>query len=140
MPRMTYRISSRRSQVGGRASLALLAMLLSACAVIGHERVEGWPQLDIVEHYVPEAQMRDRCGQYTGFGTLPQACAEFDLSTRRCDIWFSADFPPNRDIVEHERLHCRGYDHIGASTMRSILARHQGENGLAASAGGGRPE
>ena len=134
---------NRRQQIGGRASLAasiaVLAIAVSACATIGHERVEGWPALEIVEHYVPEAQMRDRCAQYTGFGTSPQACAEFELAEGRCDIWYSADFPPTREIIEHERLHCLGYDHVGSNGMRAILAEHRAQ-GLTASAGGGRAE
>jgi hypothetical protein len=126
----------RRPQLGGRASLALLAVLLSACTVIGHEQVPGWPALEVVEHYVPEAQMRERCVKYVAFGMSPQACAEFDFARKRCDLWFSADFPPTRAMVEHERLHCRGFDHIGMGTMAGILARYGGAD--SASAGGTR--
>lgn len=92
--------------------------------MIGHEKVAGWPQLEIVENYVPNAEMRDRCVKYTGFGMSPIACAEFDFSNRKCYIWFSADFPPSRNVVEHERLHCGGYDHPGETTMAQILRRH----------------
>jgi hypothetical protein len=106
--------------------MVLLAMLLAACTMIGHEKVAGWPALDIVEHYVPEADMRSRCAKYVAFGMSPQACAEFDFAARRCDLWFSADFPPTAAMVEHERLHCRGYDHLGMGTMAGMLARHQG--------------
>jgi hypothetical protein len=114
----------RRQQLGGRAS-AILLFLIGACTVVGHQKVSGWPQLQIVEHHVPHAQMRDRCAKYTGFGMSPQACVEFYLKARQCHIWYSADFPPTRQIVEHERLHCRGYDHIGATTMQALLARYR---------------
>lgn len=104
---------------------ALLVALSSACAsIIGHEKVAGWPQLAVYEHYVPHAQMRERCARYVGFGSLPVACAQFRLAERRCDIWYSADFPPSRDIIEHERLHCAGYDHVGETKLRDLLARH----------------
>src|SRR5574338_961313 len=103
----------RRQQLGGKASVFLLAIILSACSVIGHEKVAGWPQLTMVEHYVPNAEMRSRCVKYVGFGVSPEACAEFDFAAHRCDMWFSADFPPPKYIVEHERLHCQGYDHAG---------------------------
>ena len=116
----------RRAQLGGRASLVLLALVTSACTVIGHERVADWPALEIVEHYVPEAQMRERCVKYVAFGMSPQACAEFNFARNRCDLWFSADFPPTRAMVDHERLHCRGYDHVGMGTMAGILARYRG--------------
>jgi hypothetical protein len=120
------RMKRRRPQLGGQASLVLLAMVLSACTVIGHEKVAGWPALEIAEHYVPHPEMRERCAKYVGFGMSPEACAEFDLAARRCNLWFSADFPPNAWIVEHERLHCQGYDHVGAGTLKEILARSSG--------------
>ena len=107
-----------------RRAPVLLAALLGACTTIAHEKVEGWPQLQIVEHYVPHAQMRDRCARYVGFGMSPEACAEFDLAAGKCHIWFSADFPPQRFIVQHERLHCAGYDHAGSTGMQQYLRLH----------------
>jgi hypothetical protein len=87
-----------------RLCAALLVPLAAACAAtIGHEKVEGWPQLQIFEHYVPHAQMRNRCMRYVGFGTTPIACAEFSLAALRCDIWFSADFPPCRSRARWPR-------------------------------------
>ena len=116
----------RRLQLGGHASVVLLAMVLTACTIVGHEQVAGWPRLEIVEHYVPEAQMRERCVKYVAFGMSPQACAEFSFDRNRCDLWFSADFPPTPAMVKHERLHCQGYDHAGMNTMADILARYRG--------------
>jgi hypothetical protein len=108
------------------AVFLLLALGFQGCTIVGHERVAGWPQLAVYEHYVPEAQLRDRCSQYVGFGMSPQACAEFDFSRSRCDLWFSAEFPPTRSMIEHERLHCQGYDHVGMRTMEGLLARYYG--------------
>jgi hypothetical protein len=34
-------------------------------------------------------------------------------------------------VIEHERLHCQGYDHPGESTMRNILARFNARQALA---------
>jgi hypothetical protein len=107
------------------AALALLFPLflsLGACTSIGHEKVEGWPQLTVVEHYVPHHVMRDRCVKYTPFGSSPEACAEFNLAEQRCDLWFSADFPPPKAFIQHERMHCAGYDHVGETNMRDFLA------------------
>ena len=116
-----------------RKSLVLLAALLGGCATIAHEKVEGWPQLQIVEHYVPAQTMTERCRKYVGFGSVALACAEFNLATRRCDIWLNESFAPPA-IVEHERLHCRGYDHVGATGMRDFLALYQAANGRLARA------
>jgi len=104
------------------AVLFLGISLLGACTTIGHEKVEGWPQLTVVEHYVPHHVMRDRCVKYTPWGSSPEACAEFNLAEARCDLWFSADFPPPQAFIEHERMHCAGYDHVGESNMRDFLA------------------
>lgn len=127
-------IKRRRLQLGGRASLVVLAMVASACTMVGHQQVAGWPKMTIVEHYVPEAEMRERCAKYVGFGMSPQACAEFHFGANRCDLWFSADFPPTRAMVEHERLHCEGYDHVGMGTMADMLARYRGDGSASAGA------
>ena len=112
---------TRSARLRRRAAILLIALSPAACTVIGSERVEGWPALQIVEHRVPHHEMRDRCSRYVGFGSAPQACAEFDFDTARCDIWYSADFPPQPFIVEHEREHCQGYEHAGEHHMRAGL-------------------
>jgi hypothetical protein len=114
---------------------AVLAVLAAGCA-IGHQRVEGWPKLEIVEHYVPHAEMRDRCKPYVGWGMEPAACAEFDLARGKCHIWFSADFPPQKVIIDHERLHCAGYDHIGSTNMQRFLDQHLASRAAANAAAG----
>jgi hypothetical protein len=86
--------------------LAVLSQLLGACTIIGHEKVEGWPKLTVIEHYVPHREMRDRCVPYTPWGSSPEACAEFNLAARTCNLYFSADFPPPAFFVKHERMHC----------------------------------
>lgn len=105
-----------------RTAVFVVALLLPACAMLSEERVPGWPELRIVEHYVPHAEMRDRCARFVAFG-LSEACATFDLEARRCDLWFSADFPPQAFIVRHERLHCGGYDHAGEDSLKRLLVR-----------------
>jgi hypothetical protein len=124
----------RTRQLGSSVGMVFLAMVLSACTIVGHEKVAGWPQMEIVAHYVPSQEMRDRCAPYVGFGMLPEACAEFNFAANRCDLWFSADFPPPASIVEHERLHCEGYDHIGQRTMAEMLTRHAAEGSASAGA------
>jgi hypothetical protein len=115
-----------------RRAFAITAALAAGCATLDHQRVEGWPELAIVEHRVPHAEMRERCARYVGFGMSPEACAEFDFVERKCHLWFSADFPPQRFIVEHERLHCAGYDHAGSTAMARLLYQNS------AAAGGSR--
>jgi hypothetical protein len=103
--------------------VALFAFLsLAGCTIVGHERVPDWPQLTVREHYVAHHVMRDKCAKYVPFGMSPEACMEFDLHAGICDIWYSADFPPGRSVIEHERLHCRGYDHIGGNVLSRAVA------------------
>ena len=107
-----------------RHAAFLLLFLCGACTTIGHEKIDGWPPLQVVEHYVPHNVMRDRCVKYAPWGMSPEACAEFNLAERRCDLWFSADFPPPQFFVAHERMHCQGYDHTGETMMRDFLAQY----------------
>ena len=107
------------------AAAVLAGAIAGGCTTIGEKPVEGWPQLTVVEHHVPHKEMRDRCGKYTGPLVSPEACAEFDFVAMRCDVWFSADFPPPAFIVNHELKHCLGYDHEGEHELRDILAKYQ---------------
>ena len=118
---------------------ALAAALLIGCSVIGESRVAGWPRLEIVEHHVPHREMRDRCARYVAAAMSPEACAEYDFAGGRCHIWYSADFPPPRYVVFHERRHCLGYEHAGESEMSRLLARYRAQAPVgSASAGSSR--
>ena len=97
---------------------ALLALALCGCATIGHVKVDGWPELKVIEHHVRHVDMVDRCASYAG----TEGCALFYLSRGECHIYVSAEFPSAR-VLEHERLHCAGYDHMGSGNMRRMLKR-----------------
>ena len=118
-----------------KRSIALLAALLAACSTMDDKPVEGWPKLQVVEHYVPSAQMRERCSRYVGFGMMPEACSEFDLAGGKCHIWFSDDPMPPGFIRNHERLHCQGYDHVGSDGMRALLQSYRAREAASAGAG-----
>lgn len=105
--------------------IGLILGLLAGCAAIGHQKVEGWPALEIVEHRVAHTEMRERCARYVGALASPEACAEFSFAAGRCDIWLSADFPPSLHVIEHERRHCFGNDHVGSNSMKAMLAQYR---------------
>ena len=90
----------------------------------------------IVEHHVSAGEMYERCRKYVAFGMLPMACAEYNLATRRCDIWLIEGFAP-RSVVEHERLHCQGHDHVGETAMRDFLTRYRAATVAASPVAGG---
>ena len=104
--------------------LTLLALALSGCASMG-PAIEDWPELEVIEHHVPRAQVHERCRKYAAFGSRPLACAEVDFAARRCDIWLSAESPPAAYVLRHERQHCAGHDHEGESSLRDALALHR---------------
>jgi hypothetical protein len=118
--------------------ICLFLFFLAGCTTVGHERVEGWPALEIVEHHVPHHVMRARCAPYAPAFMNVEACAQFDFAAAKCHIWFSADFPPPKAFVDHERLHCQGYDHVGERVMAQMLQRHLAAS-LNASAGASTP-
>jgi hypothetical protein len=106
---------------------AFAAAALAGCASSGlelsHEKVAGWPQLRIYEHYVSHAEMQTRCARYVArYGAQALACAEFNFSEGRCDIWYSRELGATPELVRHERLHCVGYDHRGEDAMAKMLA------------------
>jgi hypothetical protein len=102
-------------------------MLLAGCSSIDHVKVEGWPALEVVERYVPKAELHARCSEYVStMWVAPVACAQFDFVNARCYVWYSADEPPSAATIAHERLHCQGYDHVGDTTLRDLM-RRQGE-------------
>jgi hypothetical protein len=121
------------SEVKTSLIAALFLLFVPGCTVVGHERVAGWPELRIVEHHVPHHVMRERCAKYAPPMMSPEACAEFYFAQGECHLWFSADFPPPRDIIEHEYLHCQGHDHVGESVLAGILENYLGS--LSASVG-----
>jgi hypothetical protein len=117
-----------------------LLVLSAACTTIDEQRrVPGWPELRVVEHYVPYEVMRKRCSKYVSFGMVPEACSEFDLARGDCHIWYSADYPPARFVIRHERLHCQGYDHTGSTAMEQLLQRYRERQAAAEAAAGKRP-
>lgn len=114
---------------------ALLILALAGCTTIDAHRPPppAWPRLEVFEHRVGAAEMLRRCYRYVSLpmklmGSIPFACAEVNFAARRCDIW--AVFDAEEGVMEHEREHCAGRDHIGDSTLGDAL--------LAWRAGGGR--
>jgi hypothetical protein len=110
-----------------RAAVLAIALGAAGCAATGpqmsREKVAGWPQLRVFEHYVPHVEMQARCARYVArYGARALACAEFTFSEGRCDIWYSRELGLQPELIRHERLHCAGYDHAGDDAMAKMLA------------------
>src|SRR5919202_3745492 len=102
-------------------ALALsLVILTSGCSTIdSHTRVPDWPELKVIEHHVSHREMNDRCAPYTAFLMQPLGCTLFMFDIREAHIYVSKELPLNW-VLEHERLHAAGYDHIGSSAMKRL--------------------
>lgn len=104
-------------------SLIYLTVLLAGCAAIGDTPPPAdFPHLRVIEHYVSEGEMYDRCSKYVA---MPRACAEFYFAQNECHIWYSKDWPPLRFMVEHEREHCAGFDHFGSTAIADLWNRYK---------------
>ena len=65
----------------------------------------------ITEYRMPLAQVMRACAD---LGET-YACSEISPDRRRCTIWLPIRSPGW--LVEHERLHCRGYMHYPGTTL-----------------------
>lgn len=102
-------------------NVAVLGAALAGCSTIDrHEPVPGWPELKIVEHHVAAQEMRDRCARFVPPYQFTEGCTIFHFDRSEAHIYVSKDFP-SRLVLEHERWHAAGYDHVGSSAMRRML-------------------
>ncbi len=81
-----------------------------------------FPKLSIVVHQVSHTEMLERCQDALW---KPLACAETNFKNMVCDIWYSDDVPPTKAIIDHEELHCKGYDHVGESSIRDAWEKYK---------------
>ena len=110
-----------KKQKGFFAAIAVLAAGLGGCSVMNtHEPVPGWPQLKVVEHHVSHAEMRDRCARFVSPFSSPEGCTLFYLDRGEAHIYVSGELP-TPGVLEHERLHAAGYDHVGSSNLVRVL-------------------
>lgn len=112
-------MNKKKAQFLIAASLA--AGFLGGCQSIDqHNRVPGWPELKIVEHRVPTAQLWERCQRYVPRFSLPAGCTIFYFSRGEAHIYVS-DAEQSPLVLQHERLHAQGYDHVGSTGMQRAL-------------------
>lgn len=101
--------------------LALL-LVLSGCTAIDMSRPPpaDFPKLTITERYVLQDQLPDICKKAAPLFMVAKACAVFYFKSKRCEIWYSEDNLPSHDVIEEERAHCAGYDHVGSSALHEM--------------------
>lgn len=100
----------------------LLLLLLTGCAAhmryvpIDYSRKPpaDWPQLEQRVVYSKTIQeLRDQCGASNEASGKYLACSQLYFDAGLCMIYVGPQTAT--DVLEHEREHCRGYDHRGYS-------------------------
>jgi hypothetical protein len=96
--------------------LATVLLLLSGCAITpidaAHEPPHDWPELKITVHKLDD--LSGVCNLRNAAMLAGCAVADFNKGTCAVYVRFSS-----KEVLEHERMHCRGYDHPGESTFRA---------------------
>jgi len=98
--------------------------LVAGCAVtaIDHESgpPEDWPALAVTVH--ERAPEFDTACKVSSHAMPVLGCTVANFERRTCNIYlrFSADA-----VLDHERLHCLGYDHAGEAGLRTAWARYK---------------
>jgi hypothetical protein len=122
----------------GRAALwalyiAAAVTVLMGCTTIDMQRTPpvDFPSLAVRIHAVDGGAVIRACYKYVALGwkllgAIPEGCAEVDFEESTCTIYLRGDYPSKR-VLDHELLHCRGYDHPGESSIRDAWEAHRKE-------------
>jgi hypothetical protein len=97
---------------------ALASCLLAGCVIAPVDTERGpppdWPELQ-VHVSVTDRDLASLCRLQSGLSPLI-GCAMVDFNRRSCTVYLRFESPA---VLEHERLHCLGYDHPAEATLRN---------------------
>lgn len=117
-----------------RTLLVAAALAVSGCATIDQHTPPpaDWPAMKITEHRVSYLDVLSKCYATLSLaekliGSVPLACAWFNLEARTCDIYLTTWAPAS--VVEHEYEHCAGKDHVGSTHLADHLRRYREAGG-----------
>jgi len=110
-----------KKSFAARLTSSLLLLAAAGCTTIDpHVRVADWPELRVIEHHVGYREMAAHCRKYVGFLMTPLGCTEFNFAAGEAHIYVTPDLPLGKNVLEHERLHAAGYDHVGSTQMAEL--------------------
>jgi len=98
------------------------------------EPVPGWPELRIETRYLARIAMRGHCLPVPAGTPIPNtsldSCARPDFWRGVCDIFIDVQSMRRAELLEHERMRCRGHDYRDDDRLAGALRawREQGEN------------
>jgi hypothetical protein len=109
--------SAKSANIRHRAASLAFATALSACSAIDVHRAPpaDWPQLKRQTLRVSVVEANCLCGG--NLLLMMPNCAFVDFKARVCTKIIARQAEPQY-AEEHEEMHCRGYDHVGASSGR----------------------
>lgn len=112
---------------------ALLILLLNSLAgcvsIMGHTPPPAdWPELRVVERKASFMETQRECGFHPLAAVVVQCLgvAKVDFCERTCTITYATDL-----VLEHERLHCKGHDHIDSFYLRDLWESYKRMHGEA---------
>ena len=80
-----------------------------------------WPELfETLHRAETTADLEKHCGQLPA-GYHADSCAKMDFTYKTCEIYRTAK--ADESSLEHERAHCRGFDHVGSNHLRDGWAK-----------------
>ena len=102
-----------RNLVAYKLTSLLVSLVLTGCSTIDlSKRPVDWPVLSQPPPiYADEDIVHIRCNNNKAL-----ACARIDFAKNECQIYLT--YRLMDWILEHEQLHCLGYDHPNDSTLR----------------------
>ena len=144
---MTLGLASWRAtgfRVGRKRTLlcfaALVFILASGPQTLAHplplkeKPVPDWPELQIETRYVARIAMRGHCFPVAAGMPIPDShldsCARPDFWRGVCDIFIDVQSERPAELLEHEKMRCRGHDRRDDDQLAEALSawRERGEN------------
>lgn len=112
-----------------RAVIAAALLALTGCAIpINEHRAPpaDWPQLEVTVEHKGFVETQELCDWSVAQAILigpVYGCARITFEDMRCRIYLWLN-----NVLAHELLHCRGYDHYGSSDLRDYWETWKKEN------------
>ena len=99
----------------------IICSMLSGCATIDSHvpPPAGWPQLRV--EVIVDADASRGIEKYCGASSLllwRVGCAVPDFAQETCFVYVR-DLSPW--VIDHEKMHCAGYDHPGGNSIAKIM-------------------
>lgn len=92
-------------------------MIISGCTAINIHKAppHDWPKLEMTVTKLGFMELQSVCEA----SILMQrfACANINFDTMTCKVYYFSDDEYGKLALEHEEMHCLGYDHIGSSEL-----------------------